>query len=128
MAAVNSILGARVRIEYGDHNESFRSVLPVHGRITRHILAEHGVQDWFLVSLDRPFDFEIEDASQKKREMLHCEKIIIRSRLKGQRIGGPAPASVFILLIRDEKSLRRKPIIVDQFYHAAWGECHTERT
>ena len=122
---VKTILGTRLKIEYGDHNSHFESILPRYGTIIRQLQAEHNVKDWFLLKLEEPFDYQIRSEDSFTLEYLHCEHILIRSRWKGHRVGDTEPTSVFILLIRDEDHLRKEPIQVEKFYHAAWGTSYT---
>ena len=127
MFKVKSLIGTRVTVEYDDQNENFKPLLPRSGIITRQILAEHDVKDWFLVKLDEPFDFKIGESGALSFDKVHCEKILIRSRWKGHRIGETSPTSVFILLIRDETLLDTEPISVEKFYHVAWGMCQADQ-
>ena|SRR5215213_4980731 len=127
MPEVKSLIGTRIKIEYDDQNESFSSLLPRRGTIIRQIRAEKGVDDWFLIQLDVPFDYQIKNSNPFSFTLLHCANILIRSRWKGYRIGKAEPTSVFILLIQDEAQLNREPIKVERFYHIAWGMCHTEQ-
>jgi hypothetical protein len=125
MTDVNSLIGARLRIEYFDQNELFASVLPRYATIIRQLQAEHNVDDWFLLKLDEPFDYPISRKDSSALEPLHCDQILIRSRWKGFRVGDGEPTSVFILLIRDEKHLTKEPIQIEEFFHVAWGMSHT---
>jgi len=127
MTTDNTMIGQRVKIEYDDQNEKFAFLLPCRGTIIRQLRAEQGVVDWFLIKLDIPFDYQIKSPDSFSFTLLHCDNILIRSRWKGHRIGDVKPTSVFILLIRDKNQLQNEPIKVEQFYHAAWGMCHTEQ-
>ena len=122
-----SILGTRVRLEYFDQNESFASVLPRQGVIARQLRAAQGVDDWFAVDLDEPFDYQIKFGEPFRFRLLHCECVLVRSRWQGYRIGEVEPTSVFILLIPDRALLMEEPIRLEDFHHVAWGMCHTEK-
>jgi len=122
-----SIIGSRVKIDYYDQNEKLVSLLPRRGIVTRQLQAEGGVDDWFLIRLDIPFDYPIKSPDGFSFTYLHCEDILVRSRWKKHRIGGNKPTSVFILLIQDEKQLLNDPIDIEKFYHVAWGMCYTEQ-
>jgi hypothetical protein len=126
MVKTNSLINTRVRIEYYDQNERMASILPRRGVIIRQLQAENNVDGWFLVQLDDPFDYQIKIAEPFTFRILNCDRILIRSRWHGQQVGEAEPTSVFILLVLDETSLKEEPIRVKQFYHVAWGMCHTE--
>lgn len=125
MSADKSRIGVRVKIEYFDHNEGFASLLPRSGVIARKIQSK-GVDDWFIIRLDEPFDYQIRNSDLSSLLLLHCENILIRSRWQGHQIGDGEPTSVFILLIQDEADLQSEPVNVEQFYHVAWGMCSLE--
>ena len=125
MNKTKSIIGTQVNIEYFDQNDSFASLLPRRGTIVRQLRSEKGVDDWFLIRIDDPFDYQINNPNSFS--LLHCENILIRSRWKGYKIGETEPTSVFILLIPDDNLLNNEVIKVEQFYHIAWGMCYSER-
>ena len=108
MIKTNSLIGTRVRIEYFDHSEHMASILPRQGNIIRQLQAENNVNDWFLVELDEPFEYQIKVAEPFTFRILNCDRILIRSRWKGKRIGDKKPTSVFILLIIDEFTFERR--------------------
>ena len=124
---VKPIIGTRLKVEYFDQNDHFALQLPRYGIITRQLQAEHGVNDWFLLTLDEPFDYQFKSQGSFTLEQLHCEQILIRSRWKDHRVGDKTPTSVFILLIRDEEYLNKEPIQIEKFYHVAWGMSRTEQ-
>jgi hypothetical protein len=82
MPAVKSLIGARLKIEYDDQNESFAPLLPRRGVIMRQLRAEQDVDDWFLIKLDIPFDYQIKNPASSAFTLLHCENILVRSRWK----------------------------------------------
>ena len=127
MKTTKSIVGTRVRLEYFDQNESFASVLPRQGIIARQFRATQGVDDWFAVELDEPFDYQIKLGEPFRFRLLHCERVLIRSRWQGYQLGETEPTSVFILLIPDQALLTEEPIRLEGFHHVAWGMCHTEK-
>ena len=121
-----SLVGTRLRIEYFDQNDSFATFLPRLGTIVRQVAGEKKVKDWSLVELDEPFEYQIQNQNSFTSTLLNCEYFLIRSRWKGYKIGDDEPTSVFILLIKDFSLLKNEPIKVEQFYHVAWGMCHTD--
>jgi hypothetical protein len=65
----------RVRIEYFDQNESFREVLPKSGTIVGRFGEASGTQDWALVRLDEPFDWQLKVGTARfaaEREAFRC--------------------------------------------------------
>ncbi len=108
-------IGARLRIDYFDHNESFATILPRSGRVTRRLRSMRGVDNFFVLKLDEPFEY----AGQRH------ESIVIRSRWQGYEIGDPEQTSVFVVLVPDPALLEREPIDVDKLNHVAWGMATT---
>jgi len=53
------MIGKRVVIEYSDENEAFATMLPRRGSIIRRFTSLNGVDDWFEVKLDEPFDYQV---------------------------------------------------------------------
>jgi len=106
-----SIEGKRVRLEYGDQNDAFESILPREGRIlSRH--RTDNVDDWYLVELDNPFDYEGKENQQ----------ILIRSRWQGRKIGRLGVTSVFVLLINKKEDVSKPEINIENFNHVVWAE------
>ncbi|MBI3923609.1 MAG: hypothetical protein HY318_19475 [Armatimonadetes bacterium] len=126
MTTTKSIIGTRVRVEYFDQNENFAPLLPRSGTVTRQLGTERGIDDWFVVELDKPFEYQMKIGEPFSFRLLRCERFIVRSRWQGYRVGEAEPTSVFILLILDEALLTGDFIHVEDFHHVAWGMCHTE--
>ena len=117
------MIGKRIRVEYFDQNYRLEPILPRSGVIERQ-LASESVDDWFLLRLDEPFDYQIA-IDQFNFRGIHNTHLLIRSRWHDSRIGDLEPTSVFILLIPDSKSLEESPIHIESFHHVAWGMAHT---
>ena len=100
----------RLRLEYGDQNDSFGQVLPCVGRVDAFVKASDG-NEWALYRPDEPVFF----AGHTYRHLL------LRSRLLGREIGDGTETSVFILLVRSRKKVR-DGFKVESFEHIAWGE------
>ncbi len=106
-----SIEGKRVKLEYGDQNNEFESIFPREGKIlTRH--KTESVDDWYLVDLDKPFQYEGKENSQ----------ILIRSRWQGKKISRLGVTSVFVLLINNQQDVSQQQINIDNFNHVAWAD------
>ena len=113
----------RIRLEYFDQNDTFGEFLPRSGSIERRLASEN-VDNYFLLRLDEPFDFQVRVDDFTFRNIANS-RLIIRSRWSGQEVGELEPTSVFILLIPDPERLLDDPIDVNTFYHVAWGMAHT---
>lgn len=106
-----SIVGKRVKLEYGDQNDQFEDILPREGKVvSRH--RNESVRDWYLVSLDSPFEY---DGTINPL-------VLIRSRWKDRKIGRIGVTSVFLLLIHNEKDVSHPEIDIDNFRHVAWAD------
>jgi len=106
-----SIEGKRIKLEYGDQNDEFETIFPREGEIlTRH--KTELVDDWYLVELDNPFQYEGKDNRQ----------LLIRSRWQGKKIGRLGVTSVFVLLINKQEDVSQPDIDIDNFNHAVWAD------
>lgn len=105
----------RLRIEYGDQNESFASCLPRDGTVMRQLAIADWGNDWHLVALDKPFVY----GSVEHKE------ILVRSRWQGHTLGDAEPTAVFIFLIPNPVVLRKPLPRADEFEHVAWGMATT---
>jgi len=108
-------VGTRVRIGYFDQNESFAPMLPRDGVLVRRLRSTKGTDNFFLMRLDAPFNYEGQTQ----------EYFVIRSRWQGCEVGEPAQTSVFVLLVPDSTQLDRDEIDVDKFHHVCWGMATT---
>jgi hypothetical protein len=102
----------RLRLEYGDQNESFAKVLPVAGLVARKLRSKDG-GEWILFQLDVPTTYE----------GIPYEYFLLRSRWLGMEIGDAKPTSVFILLVADHNEAQ-DGFDVHGFPHVAWGMAH----
>ena len=108
---MNMMTGQRLRLEYFDQNEDFRSLLPRDGTVLRQLSLSDWGDDWYVVEFDEPLDYG-------NRQFSH---VLVRSRWAGYAIGDPAGTSVFLLLPRSEDALdQRSPTSYD-FDHVAWA-------
>ena len=125
---MNNIVGTRVRLDYFDQNEDFAPLLPRSGTISRQLTSRDGADDWFLVNLDDPFEYQIKVGEGYQYSLLKCDKLLVRSRWADYEVGGKEETSVFILLVPDDFLIEKEPIDIDKFHHVAWGMCHSEHT
>src|SRR2546429_1344745 len=107
--------GLALRIEYFDHNERFAAILPRSGVVVRRLHSTNGVDNWFLLKLSDPFEYE-------GHEYQH---LVIRSRWAGHEIGEREPTSVFVLLAPDFRLIDQGEFEVDKLDHVCWGMAHS---
>ncbi len=118
--------GTRVRVEYFDQNEAFASCLPRTGTIVGRRAASAGAEDWYLLELDEPVEYQHKLAGSPGFRLVTAGHFLIRSRWPGFRVGRSEPAAVFILLVEGNDPLPGDTFAPEDFVHAAWGMCHTE--
>jgi hypothetical protein len=104
--------GLRLRLEYYDHNEGFGKLLPRLGTIDRQVTARGG-PFWVLFCLDEPIFYKGSTYGY----------LLLRSRWQGHEIGGPAPTSVFILLVPQVAEVQAG-FRIRKSEHVAWGMVH----
>jgi hypothetical protein len=114
-SASGDVTGRAIRIEYFDQNERFTSVLPRTAIVIKRMRSGSGVDNFFLVELAEPFDYE------GKRHT----HLVIRSRWRGYEIGEPEPTSVFVLLVPDPVLVSGDELDVNRLEHVSWGMAHT---
>jgi hypothetical protein len=117
-------IGDRVRLEYDDQNDSFARHLPIEGRISRRCTASAGPDDWLLVDLDEPIDYEREVEPGSQLQRLIVPRVLIRSRWPDMPIGPGASPSVFLLLVERSQEASESGLVIDDFLHACWARCH----
>jgi hypothetical protein len=115
--------GTRIRVEYFDQHETFATFLPRSGVVDRRLASEHA-DNWYLLRLDDPFDFQV-SVDEFNYRNIHNSHFLIRSRWQGHEIGDAEPTAVFILLIPDMALLDESPIDLEACRHIAWGMAHT---
>lgn len=107
---MEKLIGKKIQIEYGDQNINFEKIFPKTGEIiSRHITDN--VDDWFLVKLDEPFEYNGRNN----------DKILIRSRWEEATIKD-SDVSVFVLLIPHAELIKYEKIDVEEFEHVTWGK------
>jgi hypothetical protein len=118
------LLGTRVRLEYDDHNESFSTYLPVEGVVSKRCTATAGPDDWYLVDLDKPIDYQHKVGPHSQFKRLIIPRVLIRSRWVGVPIARGASSSVFLLLVAEQQSVHSNALATDDFIYACWARCH----
>jgi hypothetical protein len=117
-------IGSRIRLDYDDQNESFARCLPVEGTISRRCFTAIGPDDWYLVELDQPIDYQRESSSRSESRGLVAPRVLIRSRWANMPIGPGASPSVFVLLVQQSQEVPEYGLVIDDFIHACWARCH----
>jgi hypothetical protein len=117
-------IGSRVRLEYDDQNESFARCLPVEGTISHLCFTAIGPDDWFLVELDQPIDYQHEVGPRFDSQRLLVTRVLIRSRWANMPIGPGVSPSVFVLLVQQSQEVPEYGLVIDDFIHVCWARCH----
>jgi hypothetical protein len=115
------MINTRVIIDYDDQNEDFSKFLPRKGKIIQQLTDEYANDDWFLVELDEPFEYQLRTDDNFQFKLIKCDKFLIRSRWKNHEINSKEGTSIFILLIPDESKLFNVPMKINSFVQIAWG-------
>jgi hypothetical protein len=116
----------RVVLTEYEGRQLFNEQLPLSGTIERRCRSKDG-QYWSLVSLDVPFDYQLQDDQTKVFRGFEVKRLLIRSRWVGYSVGDPEPTSVFVLIAGDEQLYERESIDPQDFYFDAWAMCENER-
>ena len=116
-------MGQHVRVEYADQNEAFASCLPRSGELVRRCTDIDGNEDWWLLKLDEPFDYQLKVGEPFQHRLAHVCGFLVRSRWVGHAVGADAPTAVFILLVEHAQMTVPEPFDPASHVHIAWGRC-----
>lgn len=119
------MIGSRVKIDYDDQNESFASLLPVEGTIARRCTSTNGTDDWFLVDLDQPIDYQEKIGTNFQFRRVIVPQVLIRSRWQGVPIDEGETPSVFLLLVPEGRPITADPIDVASYSFVCWARATT---
>jgi hypothetical protein len=119
----DALIGSRVRLEYDDQNEAFAANFPVDGTIRKRCTASTGADDWYLVKLDQPIDYQHQVGPHYQFRRLLVPHVLIRSRWADEALGVTTSPSVFLLLISDGQAVPDIGIEIDAYVHASWARC-----
>jgi len=113
------LIGSDLRVGYSDQNESFASFMPLSGVVTEQLAFENGADDWLVLQLDEPLDYQTFSPQRGYRghEVTH---ILIRSRWQNEPIG-KRPTSVFVLLDIEHVLGTKTSYSANDFLHVCWG-------
>jgi len=121
------MIGKKITVEYYDHNVNFERLLPRSGYIVSEISFEDYGKGWYLIKLDKPFDYKQSSDYRNKNSKpddfkeTHYTHFMIKSRWKGVGIGANEPISVFVLLVPDSSVLKNDNVLGKDFLHVCWG-------
>ena len=101
------------RLEYDDHNDEFRKLLPVTGSATPAPPPSDSTHRWFIVEPDAALVYQGHT----------CRQLLIASRWKDVEVGDRNPAAVFVLRVHATTTVARG-WSVRAFPHVAWGRWH----
>ncbi len=105
------IVGGKIWLEYFDQNSAFeKAFAPQYVTIVKRFADTDGNNDWFLVLLERPFEYEGSV----------YDHLLIRSRWVGSLVGSKEPTAVFIVLVPESNKLIN-PFKLDRSLYIAWG-------
>lgn len=99
----------RVLIEYGDHNETFASALPMYGHVESTPRSRDSTLNWHVIKLDADITYAGHD----------YRRLLIASRWQQCDLDKHAPVAVFTLLIPPSKPVKEGFSYKD-YVHVAW--------
>jgi len=119
----DDLIGMRVRIDYDDHNESFATCLPVSGTVVARCTATTGPDDWYLVELDEPLDYQRQIGPHFQFERLVIPRVLVRSRWRDEPLGRDSSPSVFLLLVSEDKTVDPERLDDEEYLFVCWARC-----
>ncbi len=99
----------RVLIEYGDHNETFASALPIYGRIESTPRCRDSTLNWRVIKLDAAITYAGHD----------YRRLLIASRWQRCDLDERGPVAVYTLLVPPERDVKDGFSYKD-YFHVAW--------
>jgi len=114
------MIGHRVRIEYHDQNDSFAKLLPIEGTVSRRCSTMNGIDDWYLVDLDRPIAYQEQIGAHFQFRLTNAARVLIRSRWQDVPIALGAAPSVFLRLVPEGRAVSLDSIDVESYPFVCW--------
>jgi hypothetical protein len=113
------LIGRELTVGYADQNESFAAYLPRTGTAVRQITVEDWGNDWLVLQLHEPFEYQLGslDTGFRAATITH---FLVRSRWAGHAIGAQR-TSVFLLLDADHALDTKEQFRSTDFIHICWG-------
>ena len=122
----DALIGVRVRLDYDDHNESFATYLPAFGMVVDRCTATTGPDDWYLVELEQPLDYQHQVGPHFEFKRLIIPRVLVLSRWLGEPLSRTSSASVFLLLVSGDQAVDPASLIVDDFIFICWARCRVQ--
>jgi hypothetical protein len=114
-------IGLKLKIGYSDQAESFKNYLPRSGLITRQVSIQDWVGDWFVFTLDEPFEYQIKTDKPFYFKVAEINHFLIRSRFQGQPISSLEQNHLDILLDPKNCVDSHGQLSSADFIQACWG-------
>jgi len=128
MLVTTSPIGLKLSVDYSDQNESFKPFLPRYGSITRQVSLDDWGDDWFVFTLDEPFEYQMETDKPFHFKVIKVNHFLIRSRWAGHSIGSSDETALFVLLDPDNRIEHQKFFSSRDFFHVCWGMTKPAKT
>ena len=100
-------------------SSSFAAFLPRAGTAVRQIALEDWGDDWLVIQLHEPFEYQLGSLDTGFRAV-QIERFLVRSRWAGHPIGSQ-PTSVFLLLDTSQLLDTNKTFRSADFLHVTWA-------
>jgi len=113
------LIGTNLTVGYADQNESFAAYLPRAGTAVRQITVEDWGNDWLVLRLHEPFQYQFGSLDTGFRAAT-ITNFLVRSRLAGHALGAQQ-TSVFLLLDADHALDSKEHFRSADFIHVCWG-------
>jgi hypothetical protein len=113
------LIDRELTVGYADQNESFAAYLPRTGTAVRQITVEDWGNDWLVLQLHEPFEYQLGslDTGFRAATITH---FLVRSRWAEHAIGAQQ-TSVFLLLDADHALDTKEQFRSTDFIHICWG-------
>jgi hypothetical protein len=125
---ISNPIGTNIRIEPFDNCALPAEVFPLRGKIVRRLCAIGGADDWYLIKLEKQFEYQKKIGEPYQFKLFTYDKVLVRSRWQGHKVGEQEETSVFLSLLPPNFSIESDFFESEQCDHVAWGLCYTEDT
>lgn len=116
-----TLIGLRFQVGYSDQNETFKEYLPRSGSITRQVSIQDWVGDWFVFTLDEPFEYQIKTDKPFHFKVAEVDHFLIRSRWYGRPISNSEQVALDVLLDPENRVESQEQFSSGDFIQACWG-------
>jgi hypothetical protein len=112
-------VGTHIRIEPFDHCVLPSEVFPLRGKVVRRLHVIGGADNWFLVELEEPFEYQKKIGEPYRFRLSTHDKVIMRSRWQDHEVGEQEETSVFLLLSPSDLPMENDFFDPEQCDHAS---------